>query len=163
MSERIMRVTNRSFLEVCMVIERLCAELYCHYGRTCEATPEAALLWKKAAMQKENQQRLYELALRLLNEIEFDVSGDSLKRASLIQQRLLTFIGDCRSETPELATAVATAVELEEELAALRMNTSLHFRDESLGRLFRALNDVGRYYVGELQRIQAVRSLSSSG
>jgi len=145
---------NRIFLELCMGMEGLCADLYRYYGSQFEANPEAAQLWKKAAMQKENQQWLYEMALRLLGEMEFRVSRDSLAMASRIQFRLLGFIADCGSETPDLVTAVAKAVELEEELACLHAQASMHFRDRSLGRLFSALNDAGRLHVDELQRFR---------
>jgi rubrerythrin len=153
-------MANRKiFLEVCMGIEALCADLYHYYSEIYVDTPEAALLWKKTAIEEENHQRQFELALRLLDETEFDVSQSSLDRAYSIQCKLLKLTNHVKSDKPELMVAVSRAVEMEANLADLHAHTSLNFKEESMQNMFKALGEADRDHVSDMQRFHTILSL----
>lgn len=155
-------MTKNTFLEICMGIEGLCAELYHFYSTLYEDNPEASRLWKKAALEEENHQNQFGLAMRLLCETDFDILQHSLKRAYSIHDKLQKLIIHVKSNKPDLLTAVSEAVEMEEKLADLHAYTALNFRDDSLQRLFKALSDADSEHVAALQRYQAVLYLPQS-
>ncbi len=159
MSEMIEMMTKKIFLEVCMRIEGLCADLYHHYSEVYEDVPDASKLWKKTALEEENHKLQFELALRLMDENEFEFSNDSLKRAYSIQRKLLQLMEHVKNNKPELLTAVTKAVEMEDKLADLHVNTALKFKEESLQKLFSALGEDDRSHVSALQRLQTILEL----
>jgi rubrerythrin len=152
MSEMTVMVTKKTFLDVCMGIEGLCADLYHHYSKIYEDIPEASRLWKKTALEEENHQKQFELALRLLNDTEFEVPKDNLKRVYSIQHKLQKHLEQIKHNKPELLAAVLKALEMEEKLADLHVHTSLHFRDESMQNLFKALSEADSDHVADMQR-----------
>jgi len=151
-------MTKKIFLEVCMGIEGLCADVYHYYSKIYGDIPEAAVLWKKAALEEENHQRQFGLALRLLYETEFGVSKVSLKRAYDIQSKLLKLIDHVKDNKPELLAAVSEAVELEEDIAELHAYNALDFKAESLRNLFKLLSESDRDHIDALQRYRSTLS-----
>jgi rubrerythrin len=154
--------TRKNFLEVCMGIERLCAELYNFYGDLYEDNPEASRLWKKTALEEENHQNQFGLALRLLDETEFDVPQDSMEHAYSIQYKLLKLLNHIKNVKPELVIAVSKAVEMEQKLADLHVHSSLRFKDISIRNLFKTLSEADRDHVAALQQYQAILYLPQS-
>jgi rubrerythrin len=152
-------MASKTFLEVCMGIEALCADLYHFYSEVYEDIPEASRLWKKTAMEEENHKKQFELALRLMDETEFEVAKDSLKHAFIIQYKLLKLTDHVKNNKPELLTAVSKAVEMEDKLADLHVHTALKFKDASIQKLFQALSDDDREHVHALQRYQTILNL----
>jgi len=150
-------MNRKKFLKICMDIEGLSAELYHFYSKNFEDIPEAALLWKKTALEEENHQKQFELALRLLDDTDFEVPEDSLMRAYSILEKLLKLLKHVQNNKPELLTAVSKAIEMEEKLADLHVHTTLIFMEESMHKMFMALNkaDVGH----DLQRYRMILNL----
>lgn len=159
MSEMTELTTKKNFLEVCMGIEGLSADLYHHYSKIYEDIPEASRLWEKTALEEENHQKQFELASRLVSETEFEVSKDGLKRAYSIQIKLLQLLEHIKNNKPELLTAVSKALEMEEKLADLHAHTSLNFKEESMQNLFKALSEADRGHVADMQRYQTILCL----
>lgn len=156
MSETTDIMAQRIFLEVCMGIEKLCAELYHFYSDLYGDDPEASRLWKKTALEEENHQRQFGLVLRLLSDIEFELSKDNLDRAYSIQHKLLRLIEHVKHNKPELLTAVTKAVEMEENLSDLHVHIALKFKDESLRQMFTALNEADCEHVADLKRFRTI-------
>ena len=155
-------MTKKIFLEVCMGIEALCADLYHYYSTIYEDIPEASTLWKKTALEEENHQRQFEMVLRLVDETEFEVLNDSLNRAHAIQFKLLKLMDNIKSAKPDLLTAVSKAIEMEEKLADLHIQSSLKFSEESMQNLFKALSEADRGHVADLQRYRSILYLPQS-
>lgn len=152
-------IASTIFLKVCIGIETLCADLYHYYSEVYKDDPEASRLWKKTAMEEENHKLQFELALRLMSETEFEVPKESLKLAYSIQYKLLKLTDIVKSNKPELLTALSKAIEMEDKLANLHVHTALKFKDESIGRLFKALSDDDCGHVANLQRYQMILRL----
>lgn len=162
MSEMTEIMSRRIFLDICIGIEGLCAELYHYYSEMYEDIPDAARLWKKTALEEENHRRQFELALLLLNEAEYDVPKESLKHAFIIKDKLQNLICHVKSNKPELLTAVTKAVEMEESIADLHVHTSLKFKDESMQKLFKALSDADDDHISTLQRYRTILNMPLS-
>lgn len=147
---------KKNFLEVCVGIERLCADVYYYYSEIYEDNPEASSLWKKTALEEENHQKQFELALRMLNEAEFEVPKESLERAYSIQYNLLKLMNLIKNTKPDLLIAVSKAVEMEEKLADLHVHAALEFKEESMQKMFNAMSKADHDHVAALQRYRAV-------
>lgn len=155
-------MTKKTFLEICMSIEGLCADLYHYYSKIYEDNPEASALWKKTALEEENHRRQFELALRLWEETDFEVMHDSMRRAHSIRFKLLELMNNIKNIKPDLMTAVSKAVEMEEALADLHVQTALKFKEESMHNLFKALSEADRGHVTDLQRYRSILYLPLS-
>lgn len=162
MGEMTGMTTRKIFLEVCMGIERLCADLYYYYSEIYRDIPDASELWKKTALEEENHQKQFELALRLLSETDFDVSEESLKRAYAVQNKFLNLIDHVKLNKPDLLTAVSKAIEMEENIADLHVHTSLKFRDESLQKLFKSMSEADQDHIAALRHYQTILCLPQS-
>lgn len=162
MSETTDLTTKQFFLETCMGIEGLCAEMYHFYSRIYEDIPEASSLWKKTALEEENHQKQFAMALRLLEEIEFEVPKDSLERALLIHDKLMKLMDHIKRDRPDLLTAVSKALVMEDKLADLHVHSSLNFKEASMQKLFKALSEADRDHVADMQRYQSILSLPQS-
>lgn len=162
MTETINTRASKAFLNVCIGIEGLCADLYHHYSKIYEEIPEASKLWEKTALEEENHQKQFELALRLLDETEIEVSQENLQRACTIHNKLMTLMNHIKINKPELLTAVSKAVEMEEQLADLHAQTSLIFKDKSMQDLFKALSAADRGHVADIQQYRSVLFLPLS-
>lgn len=162
MSEMTDLMTKKIFLDVCAGIEKLCADLYHHYSTIYQDIPEAASLWKKTALEEENHQKQFELAIRLWEETEFEVLSDSLTQAYAIQYKLMTFMNNIKNGKPDLLTAVTKAIEMEKKLAALHVSTALKFKEPSMQNMFRALSDADHGHMADLQQFQAILYLPQS-
>lgn len=147
---------KRIFLEVCIGIERLCADVYHYYSEIYEDVPEASRLWKKTALDEESHQNQFELALRMFNETEFEVPKESLKRAYSIQYKLLKLMNLVKNTRPDLLIAVSKAVEMEVKFADLHAHAALKFKDESMQKLFMTMSKADHEHVAALQRYRSI-------
>lgn len=156
MSEIADMMGKKTFLDVCRGIEGQCAELYHYYSSIYEDIPEVSGLWKKTALEEENHGKQFELVIRLWNETEFDVLLDSMRTAYSIQLKLDGLLKNIRNTRPDPLLAISKAVEMEERLADLHAHTSLKFREESMQKLFNALNEADCDHVADLRRHYSV-------
>jgi rubrerythrin len=155
-------IAKRKFLDVCMGIEGLCADLYHYYSKIYEDIPEASSLWEKTALEEENHRKQFELALKLWDETEFEVLNDSLNQACSIHEKLLKLMEQIKNTKPDLLIAVSKAIEMEEKLAGLHAHNSLKFKEESMQNLFKALSDADLDHVADLQRYRSILYLPLS-
>ncbi len=162
MSEMINLMTSKIFLQTCISIEELCAELYHYYSRAYEDIPEASRLWKKTALEEEDHRQHFMLAVRLMNETEFKVSGNHLIKAYSIQNKLRYLLNQVSHSTPELLTAVTKAIEMEDVLADLHAHISLNFNDSNMQNLFRALSEADRDHISALKQYRTILYLPQS-
>jgi rubrerythrin len=162
MSEMNDIISKKMFLDVCIGIEGLCADLYHYYSEIYGDIPEASSLWKKTALEEENHQKQFQLALRLLNETEFDVLKDAMQQAYAIQYKLMTLMNNVKHTKPDLLIAVSKAVEMEEKLANLHAHASLKFKEESMQKLFKTLSEADRDHVANLKRYRSILYLPLS-
>ncbi len=150
------------FLDVCMKIEELSAEIYHHFGYVYAGFPDAALLWKKTALEEENHRRQFELVLHLRDEAEFDIHPADLQRALRIHGKIIRLLDIVKHKTPDLIGAFNLAVEMEENLADLHVQTAVRFKDESLVRLFEAIGRADQEHVSAMKRFQTILLLPVS-
>lgn len=148
-------MTKKIFLEICMGIEGLCANLYHHYGLIYEDIPEAAGLWEKTALEEENHRKQFGLAIRLWNETEFELLRGSMRHAYVLQFKMLELTSQIKNSRPNLLTAISKAVEMEEKLTDLHVHTALKFKEDSLRLMFKGLGEADHDHAAELQRYRS--------
>jgi rubrerythrin len=149
------------FLDVCAKIEGLCAQLYHYYSDLYTDLDDVSRLWKKTAMEEENHQKQFELAYRLRDDVGIDLNAD-LDRIYRIHQKVSTLLAHVRQSPPDIVTALTKAIEMEESIADLHLDSSVHFHDESISRMFQALQEFDQDHVKALRNCLAVVTLSKS-
>jgi rubrerythrin len=146
------------FFDVCAKIEGLCASLYHYYSDIFLNDTDVSQVWKKTALEEENHQRQFELASRLSNESAMDLNVD-LNRTLQIHQKLDNLLNHVRRNPPDIVTALTKAIEMEGVLAALHLESSVHFHDESVRRMFLALQEFDQDHVKSLQHCLSIQML----
>jgi rubrerythrin len=149
------------FFDVCAKIEGLSAELYHYYSDIHQDNEDVSQLWKKTAMEEENHQKQFELANRLRDEVGFELNTD-IERAYRIYHKLNSFLAHVRQSPPDIVTALTKAIEMEESLADLHLDTSVRFHDESIRKMFQALRDFDQDHVKSLRHSLVVMMLPQS-
>jgi len=149
------------FLDVCMKIEELSAELYYYFGDI-YTDVSAVSLWKKTAMEEENHRKQFELVLHLREEVEFDITPDCMKRVWQAHGKLLGLLDAVKRHPPDLIESLSLSIEMEESLADLHVQTAVRFRDDSVVRLFQALGQSDHEHIGSLKRYRTILLLPVS-
>jgi len=150
------------FLDVCTKIEQLSAEIYHYFGDVYDQYPDAALLWRKTALEEENHRKQFELVLHMRDEVEFDIDPADLQRAWRIHGKLFALLDAVKQKAPDLIGALTMAVEMEERLADLHVQVAVRFRDESMVRLFEALGRADQDHILALRRFLTIEMLPRS-
>ena len=146
------------FFDVCAKIEGLCAALYHFYSDIHRDHADVSRLWKKTALEEENHQKQFELAFRLRDDIEFDLNAD-IDRFYRIHQILSNLLAHVRQNPPDIVTALTKSIEMEERIADLHLESSVRFHDESIRKMFQALQEFDQDHVKSLRHCLAVVSL----
>jgi len=154
--------TNRDkailFFDVCAKNEGLCAALYHYYSDLYKDNDDVSRLWKKTALEEENHQKQFELANRLRDDVGFDLNAD-LERMYRIHQKLVNLLDHVRQNPPDIVTALTKAIEMEESLSELHLDSSVRFHDESTSRMFQALQEHDQDHIKSLRHCLAVMML----
>lgn len=149
------------FFDVCANIEGLCASLYHHYSDIFKDNDDVSRLWKKTALEEENHQKQFEFAQRILDGVEFELVGD-FERTCRIQQKLNSLLEHVQQNPPDMETALTRAIEMEEVLAELHLDTSVKFQDASIRDMFLAFRDFDQDHVKSLRHCLAVLTLAKA-
>ncbi|MDA8414225.1 MAG: hypothetical protein M0023_10625 [Desulfobacteraceae bacterium] len=146
------------FFDVCAKIEGLCATLYHYYSDLYKDDDDVSQLWKKTALEEENHQKQFELANRLRDDVGFDLKAD-LERTSRIHQKLVNLLDHVRQNPPDVVTALTKAIEMEESLSDLHLDSSVSFRDELISKMFQALREFDQDHVKSLRNCLSILML----
>jgi len=149
------------YFDLCAKIEGLCATLYHYYSDIFKDLDHVSQLWKKTALEEENHQKQFELANRLREDVDFDLSAN-IDRTYQIHQKLSNLLDHVRKNPPDVVTALTKAIEMEEGLADLHLDSSVTFKDETIKNLFLALRDFDQDHVKSLQQGLAIMTLSQT-
>jgi rubrerythrin len=149
------------FFDVCAKIEGLCATLYHYYSDIHKDNVDVSRLWKKTAMEEENHQKQFELANRLRDDVDIDLNAD-FDRFYRIHQKLNKLLVHVRQNPPDIVTALTKAIEMEESIADLHLESSVRFHDESISKMFQALQAFDQDHVKSLRHCLAAVTLPKS-
>ncbi|GFE61229.1 hypothetical protein [Geobacter sp. AOG2] len=145
--------------EICAKIEAQTAELYHYYSELFHENPDAAQLWHKTAIEEENHLRQFELADRLYRKADFALAVDT-DRAERVCHKLGALLSHVRQQPPDLETALVRAIEMEESLADLHVESVVRFTDGSIQKIFRAMMSFDQEHVQSLKRFLAIITLA---
>ncbi len=162
MGESAEMTTKLLFLDVCIKIEKLCAEIYHYLSEIHREYPEASRLWKKTALEEENHQKQFELARRIKDETNFTVDPADLSRAYVIHKKLINLLQIIKHKAPDLITAFSAALEMEEHIVQLHVQSALRYEDKSVQELFTALGEADQEHVTSLRKYMSVLLLPQS-
>lgn len=143
------------FFDTCAKIEGLCATLYHYYSDLFRDLDDVSQLWKKTALEEENHQKQFELASRLRDDVTFELHAD-LDRTYRIHQKLSTLLEHVRRNPPDIMTALTKAIEMEETLSDLHLDSSVSFQDESIKKMFQALREYDQDHVKALRHCLSI-------
>jgi rubrerythrin len=149
------------FFDLCAKIEGMCARLYHHYSDVHRDNDDVSRMWKKTALEEENHQKQFELAQRLRDETGCDLNAD-IDRTYRIHQKLGNLLDHVLQSPPDIVTALTKAIEMEESLADLHLDSSVRFHDESISKMFLALRDFDQDHVKSMRHCLAVMTLSNA-
>jgi len=138
------------FFDECARIEELCATLYHYYSELFKDNDEVSRLWKKTALEEENHQKQFELAHRLQDDIGFELTAD-IERPQRVYQKLNHLLEYVRQNPPDLVTALTKAIEMEENLVDLHVDSSVRFHDESIKQMFLAMRAFDQDHIKSLR------------
>jgi rubrerythrin len=146
------------FFDVCAKIEGMCAQLYHYYSDLFIENDDVSRTWKKTALEEENHQKQFELANRLRDDIGFDLDAD-IDRTYRIHQKLNKLLVHVRKNPPDIVTALTKAIEMEESLSDLHLDSSVRFHDESVRKMFQALREYDLDHVKSLRHCLSIMML----
>lgn len=149
------------FFEVCARIEECCAELYHYYSEIHRDSEYISSMWKKTALEEEGHQKQFVLATKILKDVDYELSGD-LERARRMYQKLNSLLDHVRKNPPEPEVALNKAIEMEESLGDLHLDSAVIFKDDSINQMFRALRNFDQEHVTAMQRCLTILQLSES-
>lgn len=149
------------FLDVCSKIEGLCAELYRYYSELFQEDEECSRLWEKTAREEEHHQQLFELAGRLQNECKFELVSDH-EKAVRVYNKLTALLAYVRQSPPDIFLAITKAIEMEEALADLHIESSVKIKSHEIKDLFKSLQEFDQGHIESLRHYQAVLFLPKS-
>jgi rubrerythrin len=135
--------------------------LYHYYSDIHKDNEDVSSLWKKTAMEEENHQKQFELAYRLRDDTGIDLKAD-LDRLYQIHKKLNTLLEHVRQSPPDIVTALTRAIEMEESIADLHLESSVRFHDESIRKMFQALQEFDQDHVKSLRHCLAIMTLSKT-
>lgn len=146
------------FFDVCAKIEGLCAQLYHYYSDLYKDNDDVSRTWKKTALEEENHQKQFELANRLRDDIGFDLTAD-IERTYRIHQKLSNLLVHVQQNPPDIVTALTKAIEMEESLSDIHLDSSVRFHDESTRNMFQALREFDLDHVKTLRHCLSIMML----
>ncbi len=149
------------FFSLCAQNEELCAELYHYYSDLFLDDLDVAKLWKKTAMEEENHQKQFELALRLVAECDFELGYD-VERALNVNRKFIQLLQHVRNNPPDLKTALHKAIEMEEAIAGLHMDSAVRFHDKDTHDLFKAMYDADQGHLESLKLYLTIAELANT-
>jgi rubrerythrin len=149
------------FLDVCSRIEGMCAELYHFYSDIFKDDEDCFHLWKKTALEEENHQKLCELASKLAVECKFEVVAD-YEKASRIYRKLTSLLTHVKETPPDIYLAITKAIEMENALADLHLDSAIKFNDDQIKNMFTALQGHDADHLNSLRQFQSILFLSKT-
>jgi hypothetical protein len=120
------------------------------------------MIWKKTAMEEENHQKQFKLAIELMKEIDFELTASDLKKACDVHRKTCMLLDVVRKNPPDLITALTKSIEMENHLAELHVESALHVKDDSIKKMFRALQQADQDHVKSLQLLLSIVSLPNA-
>jgi rubrerythrin len=149
------------FFRICAQNEQLCAELYHFYSDLFLDDLDVSRLWKKTAMEEENHQKQFELALRLVAECDFE-PGYDVERALNVNRKFILLLQHVRNNPPDLKTALHKAIEMEDAIADLHMDSAVKFKDKDTQDLFKAMFNADHGHMESLKLYLTITELANT-
>jgi rubrerythrin len=146
-----MTLDIRQLFDSCALLEEKVAHLYYLFAELYSDLPELARLWRKTAEEEENHMRQFELAARLARTtaltplVEPAAVGHAITMVTMITDKI-------RQTPPGWRDALKLAIDLEEKLSRLHVDTAVAYNDDTINKLFRSMMTNDEQHVQSLRR-----------
>lgn len=127
---------TQDVLEVCQNIKLKCAELHHYYAELFMDDRESLLLWKRTAMEEENNAKEFALIAKLRRQNVIHSLRVDLVDAEIALIYLQTLLDRIKENPPSPEEALRTSIKLEEKLSPFQLNNIVVFTDPSFEKLF---------------------------
>jgi rubrerythrin len=135
---------------LCAQLEHAMAEVYHLFAQAHRQWDDLYRLWKKTAREEENHARQFELAGRMVDDVEaLRITG---QQAAGLVAGMRQIIAEVTSDPPKPVAALEQAIRLEERLANFHLTGIASFSKPNARRLFEAMMAADRDHVAALQR-----------
>jgi rubrerythrin len=141
-------------LQTCAAIERECAGLYHWLSDLFHDDRTVSTLWKKTALEEENHESQFLLAVKLVDGI-LAVPLIDLVTVIAELERLKKLRQEFEENPPDLVRALETAIVIEEELDGFHLQKILLFSNEDHRKMFGAMMAHDRDHAESLKRFFA--------
>lgn len=147
-----------AFFEQCIKIEGACAELYHYYAELFADNLDAVHIWRRAALEEEEHQKQFQLACRLLRDVEFELLLNP-QRPHTVYYKLIALLRHVQENPPGLHTALEKSIRMEEQLADLHLLSATNCSDASMRQMFQKMRGYDMEHVQSLRRYLAIEKL----
>jgi len=149
------------YFDVCARIEGCCAELYHYYSEIFQDSEDVASMWKNTALEEEGHQKQFEMANKIIRDVSFELNAD-MERATRVYQKLNNLLEHVRMYPPEITVALSKAIDMEESLADLHLDSSVHFQDDSINKMFLAMRGFDKDHIAAMRRCLTILQLADT-
>ena len=129
---------NQDVLDVCQNIKLLCAKLHHFYAELFKDDRTSLLLWKRTAMEEENNAKEFALITKLRRQNVINSLRVDLVDAKIALIYLQTLLVRMKENPPSLEEALRTSIKLADNLSAFQIKNLVEFTDPSFEKLFAA-------------------------
>lgn len=127
---------TQDVLEICQNIKLKCAELHHYYAELFKDDRDSLLLWKRTAMEEENNAKEFALIAKLRRQNVIHSLRVDLVDAEIALIYLQTLLDRTKENPPSPEEALRTSIKLEEKLSPFQLNNIVEFTDPSFQQLF---------------------------
>lgn len=140
----------QNVLSACVLIERLCAQLYLTLADAHRSDPEIHALWKKTAAEETNHAEQIGMAQRVRKGLIAGARAD-MQKANEAVALVRTALRQVTANPPSVVEALRLALDLEARLNAFHLDEVAVFVDPSMKTLFRAMQSSDRLHVESIR------------
>lgn len=137
-------------LSACVLIERLCAQIYLALAEAHSAEPELYALWKKTADEETNHAEQIGMALRVRKGLVVDTRID-MDKVDQAVALVRTTLRDVVAHPPSAVEGLRLALSIESRLADFHLDEVAVFAEPSMKSLFRAMQAADRQHVESIR------------
>lgn len=140
----------QNVLSACVLIERLCAQLYLTFAEAHRSDQAIYALWKKTADEESNHAEQIAMALRMRKGLVASTRTD-MQKANEAVAFVRTVLRNAVAKPPSILEALRLALQVETRLGAFHLDEVAVFAEPSMKSLFRAMQSADRMHVQSIR------------
>lgn len=148
---------EEEILDICARIEDKAEEIYLFLTDAHNHSHRISALWKKTALEEQNHARHFRFSRRSKDEMVASVKMSQAKAEDMLSLAKAT-LDQIKRDRPEVESALAITIRLEETLLNFHMAYAVEFVEQSYKNLFQAMMAADNGHIESLR--QALREIT---